>query len=135
MLIPEAVQLVLHAAVQAESGALHVLEMGHQISVAEKARNLIRLSGFGPGEEIGIEFTGVRPGEKLFEELVAEDEQAGPSGIEGIHRVQRQTRFDRDELRRLVDETAAAAVAGDDAQVLALLKSTVPTYTGPTSSN
>ena len=133
MLIPEAVQLVLHAAAKAESGAVYVLEMGDQINVAEMARNLIRLSGFVPDEEIPIQFTGLRPGEKLYEELVGIDEEAEPSGIEGILRVKPRHTVNRNALQPLIDRAIAAAIDGEDERVLSLMASIVPTYERPTS--
>jgi FlaA1/EpsC-like NDP-sugar epimerase len=131
MLIPEAVQLVLHAAAQALPGAVYVLEMGDQLNIAEMARSLIRLTGHIPDDEIELKFVGLRPGEKLFEELVGADETAEPSGIDGIYRVVHRAAFDRPAIEALVARGIAAAIEGSDSEVVGVLKEIVPTYRPP----
>jgi FlaA1/EpsC-like NDP-sugar epimerase len=122
MLIPEAVQLVLHAAAQAESGATYVLEMGEQVKLLDMARDLIRLSGFVPETEIPIEFIGLRPGEKLYEELVGRDEQVGPSAVDKILRVTSRTP-PRAGLAATIDQIEFDASRGRRDEVLQALRS------------
>lgn len=74
MTIPEAVQLVIQAGAMGEGGEVFVLDMGEPIKILDMAKDLIRLSGLEPGKDIAIEFTGMRPGEKLFEELLTAEE-------------------------------------------------------------
>jgi len=121
MLIPEAVQLVLHAASQAVNGATYVLEMGEQVKLVDMARDLIRLSGLSPDEDIAIEYIGLRPGEKLYEELVGPDEQAGPSQVDKILRVS-STRSLVSTLLADVRELERSAADGDSVKVLRLLR-------------
>jgi FlaA1/EpsC-like NDP-sugar epimerase len=128
MLISEAVQLVLHAAALAEAGAVYVLEMGDQVKLVDIARHLIRLSGFVPDEEIAIAFTGLRPGEKLFEELVGNDERVEPSGVEKILRVRPGTPASLDQLSVQIAELERMAVDGDFAGTLRQLGRIVPGF-------
>jgi FlaA1/EpsC-like NDP-sugar epimerase len=128
MLISEAVHLVLQAAALAKGGDIFVLEMGEQIRVLDLARNLIRLSGLVPDQDIAITFTGLRPGEKLSEELVSGDEIAEPTPASGILRVQLAATPDWSQVFQQVTELEMLAEAGDEAGVSARLCELVPTY-------
>jgi FlaA1/EpsC-like NDP-sugar epimerase len=128
MLICEAVQLVLHAAAQGTPGATYVLDMGDQVKLVDLARNLIRLTGLVPDQDIRITYIGLRPGEKLFEELVSHDETVAPSGIEKILTVSPPT---APECHRLADQVTLLerlALDGRPAEVLQQLRVIVPEF-------
>ena len=130
MLLPEAVQLVLHVAWQGRDGATYVLDMGDQIKVADMARNLIRLSGLVPEEDIKLAYVGLRPGEKLYEELIGMREQVQPSSIPKVFEVvsdeAHSPAWFRTELRRL----ERLAKTGDSTEVMRTLRRMVPEFTG-----
>ena len=130
MLIPEAVQLVLHAAAMTGDGSIYALEMGEQIRIQDFARNLIRLSGFVPDQEIAVQFIGLRPGEKLYEELVEEGECAEPAGVPKVMRVQSSVPL-ADDFNGRLRELEAAGAEGRDADVIQLLTELVPTFRPP----
>jgi FlaA1/EpsC-like NDP-sugar epimerase len=102
MTIPEAVQLVLGAAGMAQGGEVFVLKMGDQVRILDLARDLIRLSGLKPGRDIDIAFTGIRPGEKLAEELYLDQEACQPTRCDRIMAVTDNTVFELESLEQLV---------------------------------
>jgi FlaA1/EpsC-like NDP-sugar epimerase len=128
MLIPEAVELVLQAAVLARGRETFVLDMGEQMRVLDMAKNLIRLSGFVPDEQIPIKFIGLRAGEKLMEELVGEGETLEPSEVQKIFRVDwSHTEIEAAGLMKLVDAVVSHAKQGREAETIAHLLAMVPT--------
>jgi len=126
MTIEEAVGLVLQAAVMGRGGELFHLDMGRPVKVADLARHLIELSGFRPDEDIEVRYTGLRPGEKMHEELLATGEGVEPTGHPRILAVRRGA-VDPSVLAARLDDLLAAGSHGRDKLVLAL-KALVPEY-------
>ena len=131
MLISEAVQLVLYAATMARSGDICVLEMGEPIKVLELVHNLIRLAGFSL-EDIPIEIIGIRPGEKLYEELVGQDEIVEWSNVKGIFCVRFRENARPIVLDQQIRMLERQAQCGDAEGVIKLLREIVPLY-GPSA--
>ena len=129
MLIPEAVQLVLHAGALGDQAPLFVLEMGEQVKVVDMARDLIRLAGFVPDKDIAIAFTGIRPGEKLFEELVGDGEFAERSSVDKILRVQTATPPRHNGLADAVARLEELALEGRSDDVLRELGALLTDFT------
>ena len=127
MLIPEAVQLVLHAASIGELNSIYVLDMGEPIRLVDIARDLIRLSGFRP-DEVPITFIGLRPGEKLDEQLIGHDEVVGPSRVESVMQVRSRRTPDSTSLAMLISKLERSALLGDSHAVIAQLRGIVPEF-------
>jgi FlaA1/EpsC-like NDP-sugar epimerase len=116
MTIPEAVQLVIRTGdLGGGIGEVFVLEMGEPVPILDLARNMIRLAGYEPEEEIAIEFTGPRPGEKLHEELFNAGERSEPTSAERILRAVRERPLDPDWVTETVDRLERLVIAGDEA--------------------
>lgn len=126
MLIPEAVELVQHAAALSGHGAIYVLEMGEPVAIVELARQMIRLAGYVPDVEVPIVFVGRRPGEKLEETLVGSDERVEPSGVPHVLRLVAERVPDPVAVSNALQELAAAALANDDATTVQHLARLVP---------
>jgi FlaA1/EpsC-like NDP-sugar epimerase len=129
MTIPEASQLVLQAATMGEGGEIFVLDMGEPVKIVDLARELITLSGFRPGEDIEIKFTGLRPGEKLFEELSIKGENMKATKHPKIG-VWQNIPMDREQLRGRIAELAGIANSTDKKVIVQHIKKLVPEYIG-----
>lgn len=129
MTIPEASQLVLQAAAMGNGGEIFVLNMGEPVKIVDLAHELITLSGFRPGEDIEIEFTGLRPGEKLFEELSIEGEDMAATRHPKIA-VWKNIPKDRETIRADIEKLLRVAHTQDRSQIVRVLKELVPNFIG-----
>ncbi len=128
MTIPEAVELVLQASTMGHGSEIFVLDMGEPVKIVDLARNMIRLSGHEPDSEIEIRYTGLRPGEKLFEELIVEGENILPTFHQKI-KIFRNTNLDRNEIERGLTRLAECIVRRDELGAVRELAYLVPEYT------
>lgn len=132
MTIPEASQLVLQAATQGQGGEVFILDMGEPVKIVDLARDLIRLSGFEPEQEIEIRFSGLRPGEKLFEELATDAERADKTQHSKIF-VGHVEPADWQSLRAGIESLSHSADAADERAVYAGLRALIPEFSGQPS--
>lgn len=128
MTIPEAVQLVLQASVLSSGGEIYVLDMGEPVKIVDLARDLIRLSGLREDIDVKIEFTGLRPGEKLYEELFLEEESYERTKHQKIFFAKNSSEIINPELELFVGELHSMALRGDSDSLKGLIKSFIPEY-------
>jgi len=129
MTIQETSQLILQATVMGRGGEIFVLDMGEPIKISSLAEEMIRLSGKVPGEDIDIIYTGLRPGEKLYEELFHEKEALQSTTHEKIL-LARYREFEWERLNEVMDEIKLACAEYDEKQVRSLMKKLVPEWSG-----
>jgi FlaA1/EpsC-like NDP-sugar epimerase len=127
MTIPEASQLVLQAGMMGRGGEICVLDMGQPVKIVDLARDMIRLSGLRVGDDIDIQFVGVRPGEKLYEELHCDGERHVMTSHPKIM-VAESLPADAHEIRRYLDDLLNAC-DDDENAVIQILQQIVPQYT------
>lgn len=128
MTIPEAAQLVLQAATYAKGGEIFVLDMGEPVKIYDLAKNLIRLSGLKEGKDISIKITGLRPGEKLYEELLLEEEGLTKTVHDKIY-IGKPFFNNMEKLRSHLELLQQAVETEDNETVKAAVAKVVPTYT------
>ncbi len=126
MTIPEAVHLVLQASTLSKGGENYILDMGQPVKILDLAEDLIRLSGLEPGVDIDIVFTGIRPGEKLSEDLWDQGFAYSPTSHPDIHRVDSEEILSKDDLEEVVDQLIQFANQGKSEEIRKLLSETIP---------
>ena len=127
MTIPEAVSLVLQAGAYANGGEIFILDMGEPVKIDDLAKNLIRLSGYTLGVDMEIKYTGLRPGEKLYEELLMNEEGMQDTDNKLIH-IGRPIEFDKEHFYEKLEELKEMAYAEDSADIRKKIMEVVDTY-------
>jgi FlaA1/EpsC-like NDP-sugar epimerase len=126
MTIPEACQLVLEAGVMGNGGEIFVFDMGESVKIIDLAKNMIRLSGLELGKDIEIRITGLRPGEKLYEELLSESENTLPTHHPKI--LKARIRENDEGLMQLIEQLIASQPETSNMEIVRLMKTIVPEF-------
>ena len=127
MTIPEACRLVMEAATMSEGNQIYVFDMGASVKIAHLAERMIELAGFTPGRDIQIEYTGLRPGEKLYEEVLSDHENTLPTEHSRI-RVAKVREYDYTDARHTADELEKLSRQVRIPDMVRLMKATVPEF-------
>ncbi len=133
MLIPEAVSLVLQAGANAQGGEIFILDMGSPVKINELAENLIRLAGYTPGVDMEIKYTGLRDGEKLYEELLISEEGIQKTEKDLIY-VAKPMEFDEDFLFGRINYAKSIMESATSNEIVEIIKELVPTF-NPNNEN
>jgi FlaA1/EpsC-like NDP-sugar epimerase len=126
MTIPEAVHLVLQAAAMGKGGEMFMLNMGKQVRILDLAEDLIRLSGLEPHRDIEITFSGIRPGEKLREDLWEDKTQFEPTPHSEIYRAVEEEKVDGAQLARVIEQLAELAHRSETVELIRVLDDSIP---------
>jgi FlaA1/EpsC-like NDP-sugar epimerase len=125
MTIPEASQLVIQAGTMGKGGEIFILDMGEPVNILELAKETVRLSGLKPFEDIDIVFTGIRPGEKLYEELEISEERMTKTIHPKIY-IGRIAAYPAEEVQSAIGELRTLADSGDEAMIRTYLNTLIP---------
>ena len=128
MTIPEACQLVMQAGAMGEGGEIFILDMGEPVRVVDLARDLIRLSGFNPDTDIDIQFTGVRPGEKLYEEIAVNEENASQTRHPKIYIGRHTLHSNRNVIGKIIDLENDAEAGAEAQRMKERIREIVPEF-------
>ena len=132
MTIPEACQLVLEAGTMGKGGEIFIFDMGQPVRIADLAEKMIRLAGLHPGRDIEVRYTGLRPGEKLYEELLNVKETTKPTYHEKIM-IANVREYVYDDVKEKIDSLISEAMANEDYNVVRIMKEIVPEYVSQNS--
>ncbi len=127
MIIPEACRLVMEAATMSTGNQIYVFDMGTPVKISELAKRMIELAGLVPGQDIEIIYTGLRPGEKLYEELLSNSENTIPTGHSRIH-IAKVRDYDYDEAEEVMNRLETMSRYVEISDMVRLMKKTVPEY-------